>query len=225
MIPCSQTTGYQVFEGPYYLHIEEEIPWRWRQFFSSRTLVTRYYSTCNNIPEYDVYNQHHRKLQSAPFACYFASGQSTNCSVLSLCIKTMLLCGQNTRELALAFGVLGRTTLGLDTLHLKIKPRNKIIWPTLVQKMSIITMGCLQLVFQILWLFYLVWEVTVAATILSYLTQYMNYVPLQTKHELFKSLHMSVCASVWKKNFWDSICNCQNAKIWLFYISCTVKFP
>ena len=42
-------------------------------------------------------------------------------------------------------------------------------------------------------LFYLVWEVTVAATILAYLTQYMNYVPLQTKHELFKSLHMYVC--------------------------------
>ena len=119
----------------------------------------------------------------ARFAPYFASGQSTNCSVLSLRIKTPLPCGQNTQELALAFGVLGSTTLGLDTLHLKIKPRNKIIWPTLVQKMSIINMGCLQLVFQILWLFYLVWEVTMAATILSYLTQYMSYVPLQTKHE------------------------------------------
>jgi len=164
-----------------------------------------------------------RNSSLAPFAPYFASGQSTNCSVLSLWIKTPLPFGQKTQELALAFVVLGSTTLGLDTVHLKIKPRNKIIWPTLVQKMSIINMGRLQLVFQLLWLFYLVWEVTVAATILSYLTQYMNYVPLQTKHELFKSLYiytyMCVCVCVCVKNdFWDSICNCQNAKIWLFYI-------
>jgi len=86
----------------------------------------------------------------APFAPYFASGLSTNRSVLSLWIKTPLSCGQNTQELALAFGVLGSITLDLDTLHLKIKPRNKIIWPILVQKMSIINTGCLQLVFQIL---------------------------------------------------------------------------
>ena len=71
MIPCSQTTGYQGFEGPCYLHIEEEIPWRWRQFFFSRTLVTRYYSACNNILEYNGYNQHHRKLQSCPFCTLF----------------------------------------------------------------------------------------------------------------------------------------------------------
>ena len=140
-----------------------------------------------------------------PFAPYFASGLSTNCSVLNVWIKTPLSCGQNTQELALAFGVLGSTTLDLETLHLKIKPRNKIIWPTLVQKMSIINTGYLQLVFQILWLFYLVWEVTVTATILSHLTQQMNFVPLQN-------------------DFWDSICNCQNAKIWLFYISYTMKF-
>jgi len=77
----------------------------------------------------------------------------------------------NTQKLALTFEVLGSTTLDLDILHLKIKPRNKIIWPTLVQKMSIINRGYLQLVFQILQLLYLVWEVTVTATILSYLTQ------------------------------------------------------
>lgn len=39
--------------------------------FFSKTLVTRYYSTCNNIPDYNVYNQHHRKLQSCRFCTLF----------------------------------------------------------------------------------------------------------------------------------------------------------
>ena len=52
-------------------------PHRWgdtlemKAVFFSRTLVTRYYSKCNNIPEYNVYNQHHRKLQSYPFCNLF----------------------------------------------------------------------------------------------------------------------------------------------------------
>jgi hypothetical protein len=42
-------------------------------------------------------------------------------------IKMPVPCGQNTQDLALAFEVLGSKTLDLDTLHLKVKPRNKII--------------------------------------------------------------------------------------------------
>jgi len=36
MMQCSQTTGYQGFQGPFYLHIGEQIHWRWRKLFSPK---------------------------------------------------------------------------------------------------------------------------------------------------------------------------------------------
>jgi hypothetical protein len=64
-----------------------------------------------------------------------------------------MLVGQNTQDLALAFEVLCNTTLDLDTLHLKVRPKNKIMWPTRAQQISVFNTECLSFVFQILQLF------------------------------------------------------------------------